>query len=171
MALHRISSKSTKDGKVISGPNRMDAAWIQLLVVVLAVILITSSLSELELLVMFGAGLLALVLVFIIHLLLRFKIEVQPGLVSFEKRFAFIPYTRIDFPFSQVKLIHNAILEFESEGQAVIFENHEGFEVDTFLVSTQDKNYEVGNKRDAEIIFRELLEGVKLLNLLDAQPA
>jgi hypothetical protein len=66
------------------------------------------------------------------------------------------------------KVLYNEkvpILYFQDQLNRVEVQNFEGFEVDCLLVKAKDKEYEIGNKADALIIFNLIIEGLDKLNV------
>lgn len=96
----------------------------------------------------------------------RFSILINENFVIIKKTFFGIAYLTINQSFDTI-LYNDKIdfLSFQNSSNSVSIENHNGFEIDCLLVSKNNKNYEFGDKEDAELIFSLILKGIDELKL------
>jgi len=98
--------------------------------------------------------------------LLKFSILITTDKLVVKKLFIFIPYKTITRNYD--KVLYNdkvPILYFQYKQDRVEIENFEGFEVDCLLVKAENKEYEFGDKIDAEIIFNFVINGLDELKV------
>jgi len=144
----------------------MDYYWAFVLTLVIACV----SLTVLSILKMWNQGVLTLILMLIVMAslknLLKFSISITADLLVIKKLFVFIPYLTITQHFD--KVLYNEkvpILFFQFKQDRVEVENFEGFEVDCLLVKSDNKEYEFGDKNDADLIFKYIINGLDELKI------
>jgi hypothetical protein len=144
----------------------MDYYWAFLLTLFITVI-VTLFLSFFK---MWNKSILILILMLILlanlRHLLKFSISITIDKIVVKKQFIFIPYLTIIQNFD--KVIYNEkvpILYFQNKHERVEIENFEGFEVDCLLIRADNKEYEFGDKNDADLIFKFLVAGLDELKV------
>jgi hypothetical protein len=119
---------------------------------------------------MWHESLLTLILVFTLlaslRHLLKFSILVTIDKIVVKKQFIFIPYLTIIQYYDKVIYNENVpILYFQNKHDRVEIENFEGFEVDCLIVKADNKEYEFGDKNDADLIFKLIVTGLEELKV------
>jgi hypothetical protein len=144
----------------------MDFHWAFIVTFVIAFI-VTAILSILK---MWNQAILTFILMFILlgnlkHLL-NFSISITADKLVVKKLFICIPYLTINQHFD--KVLYNEkipILYFQFKQDRVEIEKFEGFEVDCLLIEVDNKMYELGDKNDADLIFKFIINGLDELKV------
>jgi len=115
-------------------------------------------------------GILTIIFVIIVlaslKYLIKFTISITTNKIVVKKLFVFIPYLTINHNFDKVFFNEKIpILHFQFGKKIVEIENLEGFEGDCILVKSDNKEYEFGDKNDADIIFKFLINGLDELKV------
>ena len=144
----------------------MDYYWAFVLILVLA----TVTTIILSIFKMWNQGVLTFILMFIVLLslkhLLKFSISFTADKLVVKKLFVVIPYLTITQHFD--KVLYNEripILYFQFKQDRVEIEKFEGFEVDCLLVKSGNKEYEFGDKNDADMILKFVIDGLDELKV------
>jgi hypothetical protein len=164
MTLNKMIKLHINDDRIsIYGTNTMDYHWT-FVSVMLAICFAGIATSILHM-----WNLCFIIAIFILGTLkysIKFTISISKDKFVLTKTFIGIPYLNITQLFN--KVLYNEkvpILYFQDQLNRVEVQNFEGFEVDCLLVKAKDKEYEIGNKADALIIFNLIIEGLDKLNV------
>ena len=151
---------------IIYGQNKMAYAWIYLAVLLISIMVCVFMPFLLGLKPALLFGLIATLFLVVLRHLISFSIIVTSDTFTLKKSFLGIPYLTIKQHFDTVLYSEKVpIFYFQDQHAKIEVENFEGFEVDCLLVKTLDKEYEIGDKDDAALIIKFIMEGLDKLKV------
>lgn len=158
--------RSENDKIGIYGKNPFDNLRILIIGMVTSVIILTT--TE----ILFGSNkallytFINIVLLTALRQLMTFSITLTSNTFILRKLFCGIPYFTIKQEFDTVLFNEKVpILYFQDKDTKVEVENFEGFEIDCLLIKSQNKEYEIGKKNNADIIFKFIIDGLDKLKV------
>lgn len=164
--MNRITSHTTNNKVLIEGPNKMDSAFFRWGVFYFFIFFSASYLTALDTALLLKAMFPVLLLLFLAKFLFRFQIVIDKNLVKVRKSFLYIRYVNVKFVFDEVRKVDATTIRFEKGDDSLVFENHNGFEIDTFLVIFNRRDYEIGDGYDSAVIFVKVVEAIESLCIM-----
>jgi len=164
-----IRFNSGEDYCSIYGINNGRFSWIITGLIYLFFLIVASALIEIRFHINYENIIfvvLSILLILGTKVSLRFYLKITLKTILVRKTLFGIPYSRVKKEFETISYLKEPrTLKFEKGSKSICVENFEGFEVDCLLITTDKKEYEIGNKRDAKIIFDYLNKSIEKLEI------
>lgn len=159
-----IKFKEYKGEILITGRNKTDAAIINWFIFALGIFFFVSEFNLQngfleEFLILLCVALFLLILKYFT----RFQIRLSKNYITIKKTFLQIPYLTIKWSFDKIQKVNLSTIQFQKNSLILEIENHEGFENDSLLIIKGKSSYEIGDKEEAQQVFKLIENGIKIL--------